>query len=118
MTEHNRAKGSRYEECAAAYLAQKGMTVLEHNYRCRLGEIDLIARDGAYLCFVEVKYRGNNRNGYPVEAVGRTKQRKIFQTAAVYLKQHHLPQDIPCRFDVVSIMGEEISHIPGAFGGM
>jgi putative endonuclease len=118
MRENNRAKGSRYEERAAAYLTDQGMTILERNYRCRLGEIDIIARDGYTLCFVEVKYRSGSRKGYPLEAVGPAKQRKIYQTASVYLKQQGLSMDTSCRFDVVSVMGEEISHIPGAFGGM
>lgn len=118
MTENNRQKGSRYEECAAAYLTDQGMTVLERNYRCRLGEIDIIARDGSYLCFVEVKYRRGKCTGYPVEAVGAAKQRKIFQVAGVYLKQHHIPMNTPCRFDVVAVMGKDISHIQNAFGTM
>lgn len=118
MTENNRARGSRYEERAAAYLTGQGMTVLERNYRCRMGEIDIIARDCSCLCFVEVKYRGGKRAGYPAEAVGKAKQRRIFQAASVYLKQHHMPMNTPCRFDVVAIMGEEISHIRNAFGGM
>lgn len=117
MTENNRQKGSRYEKRAAAYLAEQGMTVLERNYRCRSGEIDIIALDGGYLCFVEVKYRGEKRMGYPAEAVGTAKQKKIFQTAAVYMKHHGLPADTPCRFDVVAVMGEEITHIRNAFGG-
>jgi putative endonuclease len=83
-----------------------------------LGEIDIIARDGTTLCFVEVKYRSGSRAGYPVEAVGPAKQRKIYQTACVYLKQHCLSMNTLCRFDVVSVFGEEISYIPGAFGGM
>lgn len=118
MAENNRAKGSRYEERAAAYLTQQGLTVLERNYRCRLGEIDIIARDQSCLCFVEVKYRSKTCTGYPAEAVHAAKQRKIFQTAGVYLKQHHISFHTPCRFDVISIIGEEISYIRNAFGGM
>lgn len=118
MTENNRAKGSRYEERAAAYLTQQGLTVLERNYRCRLGEIDIIARDQFWLCFVEVKYRRGTGAGYPAEAVHAVKQRRIFQTAGVYLKQHHISLHTPCRFDVISITGEEIIYIRNAFGGM
>jgi putative endonuclease len=94
------------------------MTILERNYRCRLGEIDIIARDEETLCFVEVKYRSGNRAGYPLEAVGPAKQRKIYQTASVYLKQHGLSMNVSCRFDVVSVLGENVTYIPGAFGGM
>ena len=62
MTDMNRREtGSRYEKQAAVYLEQKGYEILEMNFRCRRGEIDLVARDGEYLVFVEVKYRADLR---------------------------------------------------------
>ena len=64
MGQNKRMEGSRYEKLAARYLEQKGMDILELNYRCRTGEIDIIARDGEYLVFVEVKYRKTKRAGY------------------------------------------------------
>ncbi len=118
MRENNREKGSRYEKRAAAYLTKQGFEILEKNYRCRLGEIDIIAMDGSYLCFVEVKYRSSNTAGYPAEAVGAAKQRKIYQTALVYLKQHQLPLNTPCRFDVAAVTGEAVFYIKNAFGAM
>lgn len=112
--QNNRKTGSRYEDMAAAFLEQQGFEILERNYHDRGGEIDLVARDGAYLVFVEVKYRKNTRNGYPEEAVGPLKQRHIRHTAQYYLYRHAL-DEIPCRFDVVSILGEEIRLIKDAF---
>ncbi len=118
MAENNRQKGSRYEEQAAAYLAKNGIKVIERNYRCRLGEVDIIAKDGKYLCFVEVKYRKTNKTGYPSAAVTPAKQRTIFKVASVYLKQYGMSFDTPCRFDVVSVSGDDILYIKNAFGGM
>ena len=70
---------------AAAYLKKKGYRILEANFRCRFGEIDLIARDGAYLVFIEVKYRSSLKDGDSLEAVNRRKQRKIIRVAEYYL---------------------------------
>lgn len=112
---NNRKTGSRYEHMAAAFLEEQGFTVLERNYHDRGGEIDIIARDGRYLVFVEVKYRADIRKGYPEEAVGYEKQKHIRHTAEYYLYSHHCIQDTPCRFDVVSILGEEIRLIRDAF---
>ena len=112
---NKRKTGTEYEELAAQWLTGKGFEILEKNYRCRIGEIDLIARDGRYLVFVEVKYRSYEKAGNPSEAVNWYKQKKICQTASWYLRQKRIPEDMPCRFDVVSILGSEIYHIKNAF---
>lgn len=65
---NNRETGSYYERMAGVYLTEKGYEILEYNYRCKLGEIDIIARDGDYLVFCEVKYRADDRKGTPPEA--------------------------------------------------
>ena len=113
--ENKRATGGRYEEMAAAFLEEKGYQILERNYRERSGEIDLIARDGRYLVFVEVKYRRDTGSGYPEEAVNARKQARIRHAAAYYLYSRRYPSDTPCRFDVVSIPGTEIRLIADAF---
>ena len=82
----------------------------------RAGEIDLIAKDGEYLVFCEVKYRSDGRKGSPLEAVGAGKQRTIFRCAMFYLTEHHMG-NVPCRFDVVGIEGTEVVHIKNAFAG-
>ena len=80
--ENRRIRGQQKEELAAAWLERQGYEILEHNYRCRQGEIDLIARDGRYLVFIEVKYRNSAKCGDPLEAVDRRKQAKILYTAS------------------------------------
>ena len=74
---NRREIGTAYEEAAAVFLEGKGVRILEKNFRCREGEIDLIGRDGEYLVFFEVKYRKNADAGFPAEAVGIAKQKKI-----------------------------------------
>lgn len=113
--ENKRKTGGRYEEIAAAFLQERGYRILERNFRDRFGEIDLVARDGRYLVFVEVKYRRDSGSGYPEEAVDARKQARLRHTASSYLYSRHYPQDMPCRFDVVSILGEEIRLIADAF---
>ena len=93
---------------AACFLKTQGYQILERNYRCKKGEIDLIAREGQYLVFVEVKYRSTNESGLPEEAVDLRKQRQISRVAAWYLTEKGLDIYTPCRFDVVAIEGEEI----------
>mgnify|MGYP002509625113 CR=1 FL=1 len=113
---NHREIGSRYEHIAGAYLEEKGYKILEYNYHCRLGEIDLIARDGEYLVFCEVKYRKGCVAGSPVEAVDVYKQRKLWKTAEYYLLRHRL-YDVPCRFDVIGIEDNRITLIQNAFEG-
>ena len=115
MGQNKRMEGSRYEQLAARYLEQKGMDVLELNYRCRTGEIDIIARDGGYLVFVEVKYRRSSEAGDPAEAVDARKQARILRTARYYMTRYHISEDTPCRFDVVAVLGSNVRLIRDAF---
>lgn len=112
---NKRSLGTKQEQLAAEYLRAQGYLILETNFRCRQGEIDLIARDGNHLVFVEVKYRTDSRAGEPEEAVTPAKQRTIQQVARFYLYCHRLPETTACRFDVVAIKGEEIRVIKDAF---
>ena len=111
--------GDRGEEEAAAYLEQKGYAILERQYRTPLGEIDLIARDGRTLAFVEVKTRRNERFGSPSSAVGWEKQRRIIRAAMWYMNQRQ--GDVPpCRFDVVEVYAPpegawKVRHLENAF---
>lgn len=77
MRKNHRQVGADYEQAAGYYLEQFGYIVLEYNYRCRAGEIDLIAKDGDCLVFCEVKYRADSGKGNPLEAVNIRKQRII-----------------------------------------
>lgn len=107
--------GTAYEKLAGAYLEQQGYEVLEYNYRCRIGEIDIVARQGVYLVFVEVKYRADNAAGNPLEAVTAAKQRTISKVASYYCLTHGYGTYTPCRFDVAAILGKQIKVIQNAF---
>ena len=113
---NNRQTGAAYEQLAADYLMEQGYEILERNFRCRQGEIDIIAREKAYLCFVEVKFRRGNGCGSPLAAVTERKQKKILQVARYYLMRNSLPLDTACRFDVVAVANTEITLIRNAFG--
>ncbi len=115
---NKRQLGTTYEEKACEYLKNKGFIIVERNFRAYKGEIDIIAKDGEYLVFVEVKFRAKNSFGYSAEAVGIHKQRVIYQVAENYLALHPKYRDYPCRFDVIAIDNNVISHIPNAFGGL
>ena len=107
--------GTWYERKAADYLKKQGLFILRYNYRCRSGEIDLIARDGRYLVFVEVKYRNDNSSGYALDAVNPAKQRKICKVARYFLAVEYHNVDIPCRFDVVGIDDKKVYWVKNAF---
>ena len=96
-----KARGDWGEAQVAAYLRSRGCRIVSSKYRCRFGEIDLIARDGKTLCFVEVKVRSNLSFGMPREYVTASKQKKLRTTAAYYLATHDT--DEPCRFDVAEV---------------
>lgn len=103
---NKRALGKRYEEKACRYLESKGMKMVEKNFRCRQGEIDLIGLHEGYLVFVEVKYRAENA-GHAAEAVTEAKQRKICRTADYYRYRHRIGEDRAMRYDVVAMQGTE-----------
>ena len=112
---NNRAIGTDYETRACEFLETQGFSVLERNFRCRQGEIDIIAWDGTYLVFVEVKYRKTAGSGSPLSAVDFRKQKKISRVALYYLTKNGLPETTPCRFDVVGISPKETVLIKNAF---
>jgi putative endonuclease len=112
---NKRQLGSVYEELAADYLRQRGYEIIEQNYRNRQGEIDIIAKEGETLCFVEVKFRSGSDYGRAAEAVDRKKQYTIVRVAQYYLMCHGYDEWTPCRFDVVAVDDEEISLIKNAY---
>lgn len=112
---NTRKIGSRYEELAAALLQRRGYQILERNYRCRIGEIDLVAREGGYLVFVEVKYRRNTAAGGASAAVNAQKRQRIRHAAEYYIQQKGLYGDEGVRFDVVAVDGRQIHIIRNAF---
>jgi putative endonuclease len=94
--------GKTGEDLACRELERRGYAIIARRYRCRRGELDIIARDGATVVFVEVKARDGHAFGDAAEAVTWQKRRRIVRLAHEYVMQHHLI-DCPCRFDVVSI---------------
>ena len=111
---NKRFVGAEGERSAREYLVRKGARILEANYRRPTGEIDLIARQGNTLLFVEVKRRASLRYGRPAEAVDRAKQRHILRTAQLYLQENG-HEDMPVRFDIIEVLPGEIHHIEDAF---
>lgn len=97
----SRAEGIWGEALVADYLRSRGCRLAAHSYRCRFGEIDLIAWDGDILCFVEVKTRTNTQMGLPREYVTAKKRARLRKTALFYLSSHGL--DCPTRFDVAEV---------------
>jgi putative endonuclease len=105
-------QGRKWENAAMAYLRRHGLVLIEANFRCKLGEIDLIMRDGVNLVFVEVRQRAA---GAPVDAaasIGPAKIRRIVRAAQYYLQRFH--QMPPCRIDVVAINGNHIEWLRNA----
>jgi putative endonuclease len=99
--------GELGEQRALDYLSEHGLTLVEKNYRCLFGEIDLIMRDQNCLVFVEVKRRKHNRYGSPLEMVSVKKQEKLRRTAQHYINQHKLSQQQQAmRFDVIGIVAD------------
>jgi putative endonuclease len=114
-------KGQKGEKRAAAFLRLRGYRILERNYRVSQGEIDLVAKKGDTLVFVEVKTRKDGSHGTPLEAVSSLKVRRVSAAAAVYLAQN--PTDFStCRFDIVAVGPEKnwlgwpkVHHFENAF---
>ena len=102
MTSPKMSLGKKGEEFAAAHLRKLHYKILERNYRCAAGEIDIIAKDRSTLVFVEVKTRSSKEFGAPAEGVHDRKQRQLSKVALTYLNQKKLV-DIPARFDVVAV---------------
>lgn len=96
-------RGNEGEKIAADYLIKQSCQILERNFRCKYGEIDIIAREEPYLIIVEVKNRTNIRKGSPAEAVDWRKRKKICRTFNYYRMIHHLDEYVMVRFDVMEI---------------
>jgi putative endonuclease len=98
--------GNHAEAAACDYLQRQGLQLVERNYLCKRGEIDLIMRDGKNTVFIEVRYRRNDRFGSSAESVDWRKQAKLLATAEHYLQQHPKAAKSACRFDVVALTTE------------
>ena len=112
---NTRAKGAEYEARAAEFLESRGYEILERNFRGARGEIDLIARQENCLVFIEVKHRKTDRLGDAAAAVDPRKQQRLPKMAAFYCLSRRVPQETPCRFDVIAVTGEKLTHYENAF---
>jgi putative endonuclease len=111
----SRAVGAGFEKLAADFLAGRGFTLIETNYTCKGGEIDLVCDHAGTLVFVEVRARRGHAYGSPEETVGEKKRRRIVHAARHYLMMRRI-ENRACRFDVVAIEGHDITHYENAFG--
>ena len=110
---NKRQIGTFYENAACEYLKKQGINILERNYRCKMGEIDIIGRQGDCVIFFEVKYRISYEFGPPLEVVDVKKQRTICKCAAVYCMCH--PYITQIRYDVIGIRDTQINWVQNAF---
>ncbi len=111
--------GRSAEQLAAAYLVRQGLTLVASNHRARVGELDLVMREGQTLVIIEVRSRTSARVATPAETVDRHKQRRIILATQHFILQNRCYRDWPLRFDVVAVTGElvtaEIRWIRAAF---
>ncbi len=114
MTQARRALGVSGEDAVAAWYVSHGYEVVERNWRCKTGELDLILRRGRTFVFCEVKTRSSDAFGAPVEAVTRKKQVRLRHLAARWLEDAPM-RPIDIRFDVASVLAGEIEVLEGAF---
>ncbi len=116
MRKNLRSVGTQYEDAATEYLQSKGYEILARNFHARKGEIDIVARDGDTIVFVEVKYRKSDREyGGPLAAVGKSKQQRIHYAALHYIARNRIDEFSPFRFDVIAITPTCIQHYKNAF---
>ena len=109
--------GANAESIAVELLLSRGFEIVERNYRCKAGELDIVALDGDDMVFVEVRSRADDEHGDAIETVNRRKQNKVRQVAEIYLAHRQPPQD-SFRFDVVAINGaDDVTHYEDAWRG-
>lgn len=112
-------QGLRFEELAVQFLQRKGFVIVERNFKTKFAEIDIVAKEGETLCFVEVRSRSDSRYGTPQATINFRKQEKIIKAASAYLQRMY-PRIPMCRFDVIACLGTieapVLQYIPNAFG--
>jgi putative endonuclease len=106
--------GATGEDRAASLLVRSGLRIIERNYRCKVGELDIVALDGDTLVFVEVRSRQSTEYGSALEAVGWNKRRKVSRVAQQYIGSRR-PRFQTARFDVIAITGDQIEHVRDAW---
>jgi putative endonuclease len=114
VTLGRRARGAQAEDDAIKVLRKAGYRVVDRNFRCRIGELDVVALDGDTLVFIEVRSRRDVSFGGGIAAISGAKMKQVARVAAAYVAIRR-PVFTTCRFDVVAVTGDEITHIRDAF---
>lgn len=112
---NQRKLGTEKENLAARFLTKQGVRIVDRNFACKMGEIDLIGFQDGYLVFFEVKYRKKDSYGFPQEAVSKYKKRKICLVSGYYLMLKGYAEQTKIRYDVISILGDKIRWDKNAF---
>ena len=110
---HKLGKESEMNVCK--FLEKNGLTLIEQNFRCLSGEIDLIMKDNQCIVFIEVRTRFSSQFGSAIESITKNKQKKIIKTAVFYLQKRRWFDKVNCRFDIVGVAGDQFEWIPNAF---
>ena len=110
-----RATGDRFESAARNFLAARGLRLVQANFLCRHGEIDLVMRDGDAIVFVEVRYRRGSAFGGALASVTLAKRRRLISAAHIWLAGRPYDARRPCRFDVVAFDGDRVEWVRNAF---
>ena len=114
---NRRGRGSFYEDVCVEYLCENGFTIIKRNYRCKLGEIDIVAMKDNIIRFIEVKFRSSGSYGSALEAVDFRKQRRIMRAASWFLNEYGL-NDVQCSFDVMTVENNETRYYFNCYGGI
>ncbi|MGD8925887.1 MAG: YraN family protein [Thioalkalispiraceae bacterium] len=119
---YTQQQGQFAEQLACNFLKQQGLSVLNKNYHCRYGEIDLIMKQDSTIVFVEVRYRKANSLVDSVASIDFSKQQKLYRSAENYLQRNNIPDSVPARFDVIAVTQQadstpEINWIQNAIEG-
>ncbi|MFN0026513.1 MAG: YraN family protein [Acidimicrobiales bacterium] len=118
LSQGRRRLGQVGERLAALHYAQAGFEVVDTNWRCRQGELDLVARKGSLVVFVEVKNRSSTAYGHPLEAVTAQKQQRLRRLAALWFQEHRRSGEqahLEARFDVVAVLDGRLEVVTNAF---
>lgn len=115
---NTRKIGGIHEEKCVQYLKNNAFQIVQQNYRCKIGEIDIIAIKENTLRFIEVKYRKNDLYGTPLEAINIRKQKKLIRTATWFLNENRQYENMQCSFDVIAVTDNNIKYIFNSFGAM
>jgi len=119
MPDQRHQLGQKGEDAAVDFLKNQGQKIIHRNYRNKLGEIDIIIKDGEYICFVEVRTKTSDAQGHPFESITPKKQRKLSKIASYYLQEQD-KHDVKSRFDCIAVIPQEngqflLEYIKNAF---